>query len=250
MLAQQRSSSIRGGRPQAATRANVSSRRVVAASASQQLRVMISGAPAAGKGTQCEKIVESYKLVHISVGDLLREEVKNGTKAGKGAKEFMDAGKLVPDWVVVNMVKERLAQPDCQSTGWLLDGYPRSASQAEAIEKEDIRPDVFLLVNVPDEILVERVVGRRLDPTTGAIYHLKFKPPPAEVVPRLVQRSDDTEEKCVVRLQTYHSHVDAVIGYYKNVLVEVDGNRSMDTVFSNITTVLDSVKAGKEPLGV
>jgi len=212
------------------------------------LRVMIAGAPAAGKGTQCANIVEKYNLVHISVGDLLRDEVKNASPAGKRAKDFMDRGELVPDEVVVDMVKTRLAQGDVQRSGWLLDGYPRSASQAEAIEKEGIRPDVFLLVNVPDELLIERVVGRRLDPVTGDIYHLKFKPPPADVVDRLIQRSDDTEEKCKVRLDTYHKNVDAVIGYYKNLMVEIDGNQSMDKVFANISHVIDAVNAGKDPL--
>lgn len=219
----------------------------MAVSASQ-MRVMISGAPAAGKGTQCANIVDKYGLVHISVGDLLRDEVKNGTAAGTKAKDFMDKGLLVPDEVVVEMVKSRLAQPDAQRAGWLLDGYPRSASQAEAIEKEGIRPDVFLLINVPDELLIERVVGRRLDPQTGAIYHLKYKPPPPETVERLIQRSDDTEEKAKVRLDTYHNNVDAVVGYYKKVLFEVDGTRSMDAVFSDCCLAIDAVVAGKDPL--
>jgi adenylate kinase len=138
---------------------------------------------------------KQYNLVHISAGDLLREQVALGTPAGKRAKDFMDRGVLVPDDVVVDMIKDRLAQPDVAERGWLLDGYPRSASQAEAIEREGIRPDLFLLIEVPSELLVERVVGRRLDPQTGAIYHLKYNPPPADAVGRLVQRSDDTEEK-------------------------------------------------------
>lgn len=214
----------------------------------QQLKVMIAGAPAAGKGTQCANIVEKYGLVHISVGDLLRDEVKAGTEQGLKAKSFMDSGKLVPDECVVDMVKLRLAQPDVQRSGWLLDGYPRSASQAEAIEKEGIRPDVFLLINVPDELLIERVVGRRLDPVTGDIFHLKFKPPPAEIIPRLTIRSDDTEEKCRVRLSTYHANVEAVLGYYKGKVVEINGNRSMSDVFASIEVAIDAVAAGKDPL--
>ncbi|GAX81376.1 hypothetical protein CEUSTIGMA_g8807.t1 [Chlamydomonas eustigma] len=237
----------KGRLAQQRSKAPMSRRKTVAVNASQ-LRVMISGAPAAGKGTQCANIVEKYNLVHISVGDLLRDEVKNASPAGKRAKDFMDRGELVPDEVVVDMVKTRLAQGDVQRSGWLLDGYPRSASQAEAIEKEGIRPDVFLLVNVPDELLIERVVGRRMDPVTGNIYHLKFKPPPHDVVDRLIQRSDDTEDKCKVRLDTYHKNVDAVIGYYKNLMVEIDGNQSMEKVFANISQVIDAVKAGKDPL--
>lgn len=107
----------------------------------------------------------------------------------------MDRGDLVPNEVVVDMVKNRLAQSDVAQHGWLLDGYPRSLEQAEAIEAVGIRPDIFLLIDVPDELLVDRVVGRRLDPETGEIYHLQFKPPPADIVDRLTQRSDDTEDK-------------------------------------------------------
>lgn len=211
------------------------------ASAGQPLKVMIAGAPAAGKGTQCARIVEEYGLIHISVGDLLRAEVAAGTDAGKKAKSYMDNGDLVPNEVVVEMVKNKLAEPQVMEHGWLLDGYPRSAEQAEAIEAENIRPDVFLLVNVPDEDLVERVVGRRNDPVTGEIYHLKFKPPPADIVDRLEQRSDDTEEMVRRRLDTYHKNVEAVVGYYKNELVEIDGAQDMDTVFGSIKTALERV---------
>jgi adenylate kinase len=135
------------------------------------------------------KVRMQYGLVHISVGDLLREQVAIGTAAGKRAKEFMDSGNLVPDEVVVEMVVHRLSQEDVQKAGWLLDGYPRSASQADAIVKEGINPHVFLLIQVPDEIIVERVVGRRSDPVTGEIYHLKYNPPPddPQVQGRLVQ---------------------------------------------------------------
>ncbi|GLI59156.1 hypothetical protein VaNZ11_000981 [Volvox africanus] len=212
------------------------------------LKVMISGAPAAGKGTQCAKIIDKYNLVHISVGDILRDEVKNGTAAGKKAKDYMERGVLVPDEVVVEMVKSRLAQDDVKMQGWLLDGYPRSASQAEAIEKEGIRPDLFLLIQVPDELLVERVVGRRLDPVTGAIYHMKYKLPPPEVVDRLQQRSDDTEDKCRVRVATHNANVGAVVGYYKDVLREIDGTKSMDAVFEDISAALDEAITKKDPL--
>lgn len=208
-------------------------------SVSASLKVMIAGAPAAGKGTQCATIVDKYNLVHISVGDLLRAEVANGTPAGKKAKDFMDAGQLVPDEVVVEMVKNRMAEDDVANSGWLLDGYPRSGSQAEAIEKEGIRPDVFIILDVPDSELVERVVGRRLDPETGDIYHLKFKPPPAEIVDRLQQRSDDTEEKCKARLEVFHENCEAVNGYYEDITVKIDGNRSMDDVFGSIEAELN-----------
>lgn len=223
-------------------RVTASSNGTNGATAPRPLKAMIAGAPAAGKGTQCARIVEEFGMVHISAGDLLREEVARGTEAGKAAKECMDRGHLVPDEVVVQMVKNRLAAPDVQQRGWLLDGYPRSASQAEAIEKEGIRPDVFLLLDVPDGILVERVVGRRLDPDTGKIYHLKFNPPPADVVDRLQQRSDDTEDKVKSRLEVHHANVNAVLGYYQQELVEIDGQRSMDAVFSSVAQVLREAK--------
>ena len=158
-----------------ATAPRAAARRSVVVAAGPK-RVMIAGAPASGKGTQCELIVEKYGLVHISAGDLLRAAVKEGTPAGLEAKEYMDRGDLVPDSCVVSMVVDALDTPDAKEKGWLLDGYPRSASQADAIAKEGIEPDTFLLLDVPDEMLIERVVGRRLDPETGKIYHLKFSP--------------------------------------------------------------------------
>lgn len=221
----------------------------MATTKSDPLKVMIAGAPAAGKGTQCARIVDKYGLVHISVGDLLRAEVAGGTPAGLKAKAFMDAGDLVPNEVVVEMVKGKLNEEIALKKGWLLDGYPRSGDQADAIEAENIRPDVFLLINVPDEMLVERVVGRRSDPETGEIYHLAFKPPPPEVMDRLEQRSDDTEEKVRNRLATYHRNVDAVLGYYKDTIVEIDGNRPMDAVFQAVCDAIEGAKKNKESNG-
>eukprot|EP01026_Neomeris_dumetosa_P041465 TRINITY_DN3436_c0_g2_i1.p2 TRINITY_DN3436_c0_g2~~TRINITY_DN3436_c0_g2_i1.p2 ORF type:complete len:284 (+),score=39.14 TRINITY_DN3436_c0_g2_i1:125-976(+) len=209
---------------------------------STTLKVMIVGAPAAGKGTQCAEIIKQYGLVHISVGDLLRAEVEAGTAAGSKAKGFMDAGQLVPNEVVVEMVVNRLAQDDVQQKGWLLDGYPRSESQAAAIEKEGIRPDVFLVIDVPDELLIERVVGRRSDPETGEIYHLKFKPPPADIVDRLIQRSDDTEEKVRTRLQVYKDNTAGVTQYYTNEIVTIDGNKPIEEVTADVFKVLDGLK--------
>ncbi|KAK4352750.1 hypothetical protein RND71_028268 [Anisodus tanguticus] len=162
----------------------------------EPLRIMISGAPASGKGTQCELITKKYGLVHIAAGDLLRAEIAAGSENGKQAKEYMDKGQLVPDEIVVTMVKERLNGPDSQEKGWLLDGYPRSSSQSIALKEFGFQPDLFILLEVPEEILVERVVGRRLDPVTGKIYHLKYSPPETEeIAARLAQRFDDTDEK-------------------------------------------------------
>ena len=200
---------------------------------------MIAGAPASGKGTQCELIVDKYGLEHISAGDLLRAAVAAGTDLGMRAKEFMDRGDLVPDEVVVGMVVEALDTDKAKSAGWLLDGYPRSASQADAITKEGIVPDAVVLLDVPDDILVERVVGRRMDPETGKIYHLKFNPPSADVAERCTQRSDDTEEKAMNRLKVHHSNVEAVVGKYEGKIKEIDGNRSKADVFADICGVID-----------
>uniref|UniRef100_A0A0D9X3N6 adenylate kinase n=1 Tax=Leersia perrieri TaxID=77586 RepID=A0A0D9X3N6_9ORYZ len=215
--------------------------KAVVAVKADPLKVMIAGAPASGKGTQCELIKTKYGLVHISAGDLLRAEIAAGSENGKRAKEFMEKGQLVPDEIVVNMVKERLLQPDAQEKGWLLDGYPRSYSQAMALETLGIRPDIFILLDVPDEILVERVVGRRLDPVTGKIYHLKYSPPEnEEIASRLTQRFDDTEEKVKLRLQTHYQNVESLLSIYEDVIVEVKGDALVDDVFAEIDRQLTS----------
>jgi adenylate kinase family enzyme len=140
--------------------------------------------------------VQRYGVVHISTGDILRAEVKAGSELGLRAKEFMDAGKLVPDDLIISMVVARLRQQDVRERGFLLDGFPRTGEQAKALMEAGLGADAFVLLEVPDEVLVERVEGRRSDPQSGKIYHLKFNPPEnAEVAARLVQRSDDTREK-------------------------------------------------------
>ncbi|XP_042402332.1 adenylate kinase, chloroplastic-like [Zingiber officinale] len=210
------------------------------------LKVMISGAPASGKGTQCELIKNKYGLVHIAAGDLLREEIAAGTEKGKRAKEYMEKGLLVPSEIVVMMVKDRLLQPDAQEKGWLLDGYPRSLEQAKALEELGIRPDIFILLDVSEENLVERVVGRRLDPETGKIYHLKYSPPEnEEIAARLTQRFDDTEEKVKLRLQTHHQNVEDVLSTYEDVIVRIKGDAAKENVFAEIDKVLSSVKEKK-----
>lgn len=205
---------------------------------------MISGAPASGKGTQCELIVQQYNLTHISTGDLLRAEVAAGTENGKLAQEYMQRGELVPNDVVVAMVEKKLASA---TNGWLLDGYPRSLSQAEALENMNIRPHLFILLEVPDEILVGRVVGRRLDPVTGKIYHLMYSPPETpEIAARLIQRGDDTEEKVKLRLETYYSNVQSVLDVYKPVTKVVDGNRPKTEVFADIQNLITELQRETE----
>ncbi|EPS61891.1 hypothetical protein M569_12900 [Genlisea aurea] len=203
---------------------------------------MISGAPASGKGTQCELITKKYDLVHIAAGDLLRAEIDAGTENGRLAKEYMEKGQLVPNEIVVMMVKDRLSQPDSKEKGWLLDGYPRSESQATALKKFGFDPDIFILLEVPEEILVERVVGRRLDPVTGKIYHLTYSPPETEeIAGRLTHRFDDTEEKVKLRLKTHNSNVKDVVSIYEDLSVKVDGSLSKQEVFAEIDSILSSL---------
>ena len=173
---------------------------------------------------------------------MLRAAVAAGTEVGKQAKDFMDAGKLVPDEVIIGVVKDRLDEADCVESGWLLDGFPRTPAQAEALADAGVSADCFIFLNVPDEVLVERVVGRRTDPETGKIYHMTFSPPEdEEVLARLVQRSDDTEEKVKVRLVEFRANIDSVKGVYKDISVEVDGTKKPEEISATIVEAIDSV---------
>ncbi|EJK62708.1 hypothetical protein THAOC_16668 [Thalassiosira oceanica] len=207
-------------------------------------KLIIAGAPASGKGTQCEIIKDKYGVVHLSTGDMLRAAVAAGTEVGKQAKDFMDSGKLVPDEVIIGVVKDRLDESDCVEKGWLLDGFPRTPAQAQALADAGVSADCFIFLNVPDDVLVERVVGRRTDPETGKIYHMTFSPPDdEEVLARLEQRSDDTEEKVKVRLEQFHANVEAVKGSYTDISVEVDGTQKPDEVCAVIMESIDKALA-------
>eukprot|EP00762_Andalucia_godoyi_P001718 ANDGO_07163.mRNA.1 Adenylate kinase len=209
----------------------------------QGLGVMISGAPASGKGTQCERIVSEFQLIHISTGDLLRDNVKRGTELGAKAKAFMEAGKLVPDQIIIDLVLDRLAQTDCRNQGWLLDGFPRTRKQALALSAVGVLPDRFVQLDVPDFLLVERVTGRRTDPATGKIYHMKFSPPDSkEVAARLVQRADDNEETVRTRLQEYHKNAKEVLEEYAGLVKRFDGTGAPDDVFLQIKAYIQTAK--------
>jgi adenylate kinase len=214
--------------------------------AKDPVKIIIAGAPACGKGTQCETIKEKFGVVHLSTGDMLRAAVAAQTPVGKQAKEYMDSGKLVPDDVIIGVVKNRLIEKDCQSQGWLLDGFPRTQAQALALEDAGVCADCFIFLNVPDSVLVERVVGRRTDPDTGKIYHMTFSPPEdEEIKARLVQRSDDTEQKVKVRLEQFHDNVDAVKDKYTNIMVTVDGNQAPTQVSKEILEAIEEKVGSK-----
>lgn len=207
------------------------------------MRMIFIGPPGAGKGTQAARLVETYGITHISTGDMFRAAVKAGTPMGQEADRYMKAGALVPDEVVIGMVRERLAEPDC-AKGFLLDGFPRTVPQAaaldEALQADGIALDAVLLLEVPDSLIIERIVGRRTDPETGVIYHLTFSPPPAEIAGRLVHRKDDTEEACRARLDAYHAQTAPIVPFYeaKGLLKRVDGVGKTDEVSGRIAVAL------------
>jgi adenylate kinase len=209
-------------------------------------KLIIAGAPAAGKGTQCEVIKSKFGVVHLSTGDLLRRAVADLTPLGIKVKDFMDNGRLVPDELITDLVCDRLREGDCTQNGWLLDGFPRTAFQADALVSRKIHPDCFILLDVPEGVLVERVIGRRTDPLTGVGYHLTFKPPPNDetILRRLVQRSDDTEEKIVVRYQDFKKNIDAVKSRYLDKIRVFDGTLAPSQLSEEIcATVRDMCKA-------
>lgn len=207
--------------------------------ASAPKKVIICGAPASGKGTQCEWIRDEFKLVHLSTGDMLRAAVAAGTDVGLEAKEYMDKGLLIPDETMMRVIFARLQEQDCVAQGWLLDGFPRTLAQSEGLASAGINCDIVIHLDVPEEILVDRVVGRRLDPVTGTIYHMTYKPPPdEEIAARLQQRSDDTAEKAQVRIDAFKSHLSSIMEFFKVKIVVVDGNRDPQVVWADVKAAL------------
>ncbi|NVB38975.1 adenylate kinase [Pseudenhygromyxa sp. WMMC2535] len=208
------------------------------------MRMILVGPPGAGKGTQAARLVGSYRIPHISTGDMLRAAVKAGTELGKQADGFMKRGALVPDELVIAMVLERIQQDDAKG-GFMLDGFPRTTPQAQALDvamtKAGITLDSVVLIEVPDELIEERIIHRRSDPETGAIYHLEFNPPTDEAVAaRLVQRKDDTAEACRARLSKYHAETAPIVPFYeqKGLLRRVDGQGTPDEVEVRIKAAL------------
>jgi len=206
------------------------------------------GPPGAGKGTQAEMLLKELDISHVSTGDMFRAAIKAGTEMGKKAKEYMDAGKLVPDEVVVGMVKERLSQPDC-AKGFLLDGFPRTLPQADALsatlDEMGIKLNGVINVDVPREKLMARLTGRRVCRGCGASYHMIFNPPANEGVcnscgGELYQRDDDNEATVSNRLDVYEAQTQPLIDYYKNkgLLININGDQDINKVLADILAAL------------
>ncbi len=182
------------------------------------MRLILLGAPGAGKGTQANFIKEKYNIPQISTGDMLRAAIKAGTELGMAAKKVMDAGGLVSDDIMIGLVKNRLKDADCQN-GYLFDGFPRTIAQADAMKDAGINVDYVLEIDVPDDLIVERMSGRRSHPASGRVYHIKFNPPKADNIDDitgepLVQRDDDKAETVKHRLSVYHNQTEVLLGYY------------------------------------
>ena len=212
------------------------------------MKVVMLGAPGAGKGTQAKKIAAKYSIPHISTGDIFRANIKNGTELGKKAKTYMDQGLLVPDELVVDLVVDRVNQEDC-ANGYVLDGFPRTIPQAEALTKalagQGQKLDYAIDVDVPDENIVRRMGGRRACVGCEATYHLEYAPPKQEGIcdtcgGELILRDDDKPETVTKRLGVYHEQTQPLIDYYTNagILKRVDGTVDIDEVFQAITEIL------------
>jgi adenylate kinase len=220
------------------------------------MRLILLGGPGAGKGTQANFIKEKYQIPQISTGDMLRAAVKAGTELGLKAKGFMDSGGLVPDDVIIGLVKERIQEPDCEK-GFLFDGFPRTIPQADAMKEAGVPIDAVVDINVPDEEIIKRMSGRRAHLASGRTYHIIFNPPKEEgkddvTGEPLVQRDDDKEETVRKRLEVYHEQTEPLIDYYKNwqrsgeagapQYIRIEGIGKVEEIRDQIFAALDHLK--------
>ena len=212
------------------------------------MKIIMLGAPGAGKGSQASRIANEYHLPHISTGDIFRANLKEETELGKQAKSFMDKGELVPDDITIAMLLDRIHKEDCKN-GYILDGFPRTIPQAEALKealaKKDEKIDLALDVEASDELIIKRMAGRRTCPACGAIYHIVTLPPKTEGIcdrcgADLIQRKDDNEETVKNRLKIYHEVTEPLISYYKKegILEEIDGAEELDKVFEKVKRII------------
>jgi adenylate kinase len=223
----------------------------------KDMRLILLGGPGAGKGTQANFIKERYQIPQISTGDMLRAAVKAGTELGKKAKEYMDSGQLVPDKVIIGLVKERIKEPDCQK-GFLFDGFPRTIPQADAMKEAGVPIDAVVDIEVPDEEIIKRMSGRRVHLPSGRTYHVVFNPPKEEgkddvTGEPLIQRDDDKEETVRKRLEVYHNQTEPLVEYYKKweaggdsaapKYIRIEGVGKVDEIRDQIFAELDKLQA-------
>lgn len=210
-------------------------------------RIMLLGAPGAGKGTVAKALVDRYGLTHLSTGDMLRAAVAEGTELGKLAKGFMDAGNLVPDEVMVGLIRERVQKPDCRladgTPRFLLDGFPRTLPQADALDREGLAPELVLNLEVPDDLIVRRLSGRRSCPGCGTPYHVEYAPPTVDGVcdrcgTALVHRPDDHEGPIRRRLEAFAAQTGPLVMRYGTVLERIDGAQAPEAVLREVVAVL------------
>ena len=214
------------------------------------MKIILLGAPGAGKGTQAKYITETHDIPQISTGDMLRAAVKNKSELGLKVEQVMASGALVTDNIIIALVKERIAQPDCQN-GFLFDGFPRTIPQAEAMVSEGVEIDVVLEIDVPDDEIVKRLTGRRVHLDSGRVYHVEFNPPAKSGIDDvsgepLIQRADDEEETVRKRLAVYHEQTQPLVGFYEGLnvggpglkVIKINGVQSVDKIREAISTVL------------
>ena len=214
------------------------------------MKIILLGAPGAGKGTQAQFLTKKFNIPQISTGDMLRAAIKAGTEMGKMAKEAMDAGKLVTDEIIIGLVKDRIAEDDCKN-GFLLDGFPRTVPQADAVKEAGIEIDAVIEIDVPDEEIVKRMSGRRVHQNSGRTYHLVYNPPKVEgkddeTGEALIQRADDKEEIVLDRLKVYHEQTKPLIDFYKKEAaansnikyIRVDGTQKIEDVEKEVVAQL------------
>lgn len=215
------------------------------------MKIILLGAPGAGKGTQAQFIMNKFGIPQISTGDMFRAAIKEGTELGKQAKALMDEGKLVPDELTVALVKDRIAQPDC-ANGFLLDGFPRTIPQADALKDTGVKIDFVLEFDVPDEVIVERMSGRRVHPASGRVYHIVYNPPKVagkddETGEELIIRADDKAETVLERLAIYHNQTKPLVEYYtaeakagNTQYFRLDGTQSVEAVSAELNQILSA----------
>ena len=214
------------------------------------MKIILLGAPGAGKGTQSNFLKAKFKIPQISTGDMLRKAISDNSVLGQKAKEFMDGGQLVPDQLIIDLVKERILKDDCKN-GFLFDGFPRTIPQAEALIAAGINIDLVIEINVSDKVIIERLGGRRVHPASGRIYHVKYSPPKTEGMDDvtgepLIIRDDDCRETIVKRLDTYHQQTEPLINFYKNSslknkphFIEVDGEKKPEEINHALENLLN-----------